>query len=185
MKIKRVREYLNEALESSSINVIINNLRELFEDTFFNSNVEVMNKDNHVFVFVKLSDGDEYESIIKDIVNSPQTIALFQDQGFQITDVKLKKEQFETLVDIEYSKYGQEKEPEQREEKVKKYKDMGQAELNYQLNLALDKKDWKTAEEISKYMKIKESLKTRRIKMVRESLEEEIKKEYINKNQNK
>jgi len=35
----------------------------------------------------------------------------------------------------------------------KTYQDMGQNELNYQLNLALDSKDYKKAEEISKYMK--------------------------------
>jgi len=39
--------------------------------------------------------------------------------------------------------------------KVKKYIDMGQNELNYQLNIAIDNKDWKKAEEISSYIKDK------------------------------
>ena len=37
--------------------------------------------------------------------------------------------------------------------KEKSYSDMGQNELNYQLNLALDSGDYKTAKEISQYLK--------------------------------
>lgn len=35
----------------------------------------------------------------------------------------------------------------------KKYSDMGQSELNYQLNIAIDNEDWEKAKEISNYLK--------------------------------
>ena len=41
-------------------------------------------------------------------------------------------------------------------EKKKKWSEMGQAELNYQLNVAMDAKDWETVKEIQPY--IRESL---------------------------
>jgi hypothetical protein len=37
--------------------------------------------------------------------------------------------------------------------KNKSYSNMGKDELNYQLNIAIDNKDWKTAKEISSYLK--------------------------------
>lgn len=39
----------------------------------------------------------------------------------------------------------------------KKWVNMGQAELNYQLNQAIDNEDWETAQEIQKYLKTNES----------------------------
>ena len=39
--------------------------------------------------------------------------------------------------------------------KKKPYIEMGQKELNYQLNIAIENEDWKTAEEIASYIKDK------------------------------
>jgi hypothetical protein len=55
-------------------------------------------------------------------------------------------------------------------EKKKPYVEMGQKELNYQLNIAIDNKDWETAKEISKY--IKESLTDKMTSAIDDNLKE-------------
>jgi hypothetical protein len=72
---------------------------------------------------------------------------------------KISREEIE---DDEIEEPQEEIEEKPKEEKTNSYNTMGQAELNFQLNKALDAGDFKKAKEISQY--IKESLNRRKIK---------------------
>ena len=163
---KLVKESLNESLKP--IKDVIISLQDIFEQTFFDSNIQVENKDNHIFI--RLGSIDNYENIIKDLIYK-DTKDLFDTYGFKVVNVDIKKEKYETLVDIEVEINKTKNIEIKKDIKPPKYNEMGQNELNFQLNNALDKKDYKTAEEIGKYMKIKESF----IKLVKESLDDVLK----------
>jgi len=151
MRAKKVNEYLNEDLDYSNINVVINNIKDIFEDMFFNSDINVIDKkDNHIFIYINIR-GD-YEDIIKDLIYE-DVKDLFKHYGFKMVNVNIKNETHQTFIDIEYIESDNKQNIENFKEEVKDYSTMNQSTLNYELNKALDNGDRETALEISKYLK--------------------------------
>lgn len=146
---KDLRDYINKVLDSYPKLKNIPNAREyvygkivvLDAEAFLETIKQILDNDNVAEKTIKKcidevkKEWDEYHETI----NNPKEI--------QDDDIEEPKEEI-----VEKPK----------EEKQKSYNTIGQAELNFQLNKALDDGDYKKAKEISQY--IKESLNKRKIK---------------------
>jgi len=149
--MKRFNEFLNENAQMDdnlyvTFEIILNDKKYYILAQASNTQMQATFTEN----------GDCIANFGPDVTNNPDITVKPLRETPQVVIDSLKR--LGTLDSIELGDATEvigDTEGEEYKKKEKSWVDMGQSELNYQLNIAIDNEDWKTAKEISSFLKDK------------------------------